>query len=412
EMLNGNSGIWEDRLAAVSEKQQILLRPSDQALILKVALLDYLSPAGHRFSYHIEGLDIRETQLEGNTVRLDGLPYGRFRLVIEARPASGFGTFSTLSIPLMVAAPFWRTWWFLAVVLAALAVLTFALIRLRTRQLRKQKARLEQEVAVRTAEILIQNQWLEDVNATKDRLFSIISHELKDHVISFLGIAQKVNYLLKKNQPERLLQLGDHIEQSARNLEGLLSNLLHWALSQRNGMISSPEPVSLKKLTEETLAVFQSTAGLKGVRFETCVPAEAVVFADKIALATVLRNLVANAIKFSPQDGLVHVWADQTEPGSVELTVQDYGIGIPADKLEKLFAIYQNKSTFGTAGERGSGLGLALCQSLVGMNNGTIHVKSEVGKGTRVRVNLPATEMEERDLKMDIGKLEIEKLSA
>lgn len=236
--------------------------------------------------------------------------------------------------------------------------------------------------------IAAQNQQLEQLNRTKDRIFSIIGHDLRKPAIAFRGIAQKVNYLLKKQDYATLERFGNEIENDALALNQLTDNLLNWALTQKNVMPYNPQALQVAAIVEEEMALFQKAAAEKKVTLASDVPEGLSVFADVNALRTIIRNLLDNAIKYTPEDGRVEIAAKDGAEG-VKIVVSDTGIGMPESKLKDIFLLREGKSEKGTAGEKGAGLGLQLVHELVQLNRGAIEVASRPGLGTRFEVRMP-----------------------
>jgi len=233
-----------------------------------------------------------------------------------------------------------------------------------------------------------QNQQLQQINETKDRLFAIIGHDLRKPAIAFKGITKKVNYLLRKNDFETLEALGDSIERDASNLNLLTENLLKWALTQRDVMPYQPTSLNLKPLVEDTLSPFSRSLENKSQELLIDIPEHAVVYSDANALSTIIRNLVDNAIKFTPEGGQIKVRTVE-ENGKIRLDVENTGQGIAEDQLKKLFLLQKDNSQTGTAGEKGSGLGLHLAQELAKLNKSRLMVKSQRGERTVFSLGLP-----------------------
>jgi signal transduction histidine kinase/Flp pilus assembly protein TadD len=238
--------------------------------------------------------------------------------------------------------------------------------------------------------IATQNQQLEQLNQTKDRIFSIIGHDLRKPAIAFRGITQKVNYLLKKQDYATLERFGHEIESDALALNQLTDNLLSWALTQKNIMPYNPQTVGVAQIVADEMSIFNKTAAEKRIELVSEVPADLSVFADVNALRTIIRNLLDNAIKYTPEGGRVEMAAVEEADG-VKIVISDTGIGIPDEKIKDIFLLRGGKSEKGTANEKGAGLGLHLVNELVRLNKGTIEVASQLGRGTKFGVVMPAS---------------------
>lgn len=229
---------------------------------------------------------------------------------------------------------------------------------------------------------------LNQLNQTKDRIFSIIGHDLRKPAIAFRGITQKVNYLLKKQDYTTLERFGNEIENDALALNQLTDNLLNWALTQKNVMPNNPQQVEVADIVADEMAVFKKTAAEKRIQLVSEVPRGLLVFADPYALRTIIRNLLDNAIKYSCEGGRVEIVVEDGAEG-VKIVISDTGVGIPESKLKDIFLLREGKSEKGTAGEKGAGLGLHLVHELVQLNRGAIEVASSPGQGTRFEVRMP-----------------------
>lgn len=229
---------------------------------------------------------------------------------------------------------------------------------------------------------------LQELNTTKDKFFAIIAHDLRRPALTFRGISKKVNYLIQKQEFATLNLLGEQLEKSAFSLNNLLDNLLNWALQQRNVLPYAPQSFDVEEATEEIYELFQPIAADKNIDLQFDISADTKIFTDINAFTTIVRNLLDNAIKYTPSDGLVQFKA-VPEADEVKLNIIDNGVGIKKTNIPRLFDFQKNKSTQGTKGEKGSGLGLTLVRDLVELNKGTIRVWSEVSKGTIFEIILP-----------------------
>jgi len=237
-------------------------------------------------------------------------------------------------------------------------------------------------------EIARQKESLEKLNATKDRFFGIIAHDLRNPVISFQGIAKLIDSYLKKGKTEKISELSGKIQHSVNNLNQLLDNLLNWASSQTSALPYNPEPLAVSRIIDESISLFSDTADAKQIIISSNVDAEVMIYADRNGVSTIFRNLINNAVKFTPEGGKIKI-AAELDGNNVKVVTTDNGVGIDQSKISSLFQLSNNKSTQGTSGEKGTGLGLVLCQEFAKVNKGLIWVESELSKGSSFYVSIP-----------------------
>ncbi|WP_258101781.1 tetratricopeptide repeat-containing sensor histidine kinase [Marinoscillum pacificum] len=238
----------------------------------------------------------------------------------------------------------------------------------------KQKSRTSQE--------------LERLNQTKDKFFSIISHDLRGPVSSFMGISRMIKFLVEAKETDQLLEIADDIDDSVERLSALLDNLLNWAMQQQGHFPNVPEKVSLNDMADEIVKTLKNMAQGKLIDLKADISESIDLWVDRNTTMTILRNLVSNALKFTPETGAVMIQAYSKHDRAI-IKIKDTGVGISQDKLENLFKLQDKKSTYGTAGEKGLGLGLQLVYEFIEMNQGRIDVSSEEGKGTTFEISLP-----------------------
>ena len=229
---------------------------------------------------------------------------------------------------------------------------------------------------------------LKELNATKDKFFSIIAHDLKNPFNNILGFSELLKEEVRDNDLDAIEQYSEMIYSSAHQTFRLLENLLDWANSHRGHMIFSPEILSLKEIVADITDNLKQFAVKKDISFENTIIEEIEVQADKNMLKSVLRNLITNAIKFTPKNGNI-VLSSAIHDHHVEISVKDNGIGMDELTREQLFRLDVNHSTLGTNDEKGTGLGLLLSKEFVQQHNGNIYVESEPGIGSTFKVVLP-----------------------
>jgi len=237
---------------------------------------------------------------------------------------------------------------------------------------------------------LIQSQGkLQQANATKDKFFSIIAHDLKNPFNIILGFAD----LLLQNHKEYDEDTRESVIKTIYDISlktfNLLENLLAWSKTQTGKIPFSPKVIDLQTLTEDCISLFKEIADKKRIKLATMVSEDLSVYADRDMVATVLRNLVINGIKFTPREGRVSVRANKTNNDMMLIEVKDTGIGISPEKIGAIFSIDRAWSEPGTEEETGTGLGLFLCKEFVEKNGGKIWIESEVSVGTSFFFTLP-----------------------
>lgn len=261
----------------------------------------------------------------------------------------------------------------------------------------QQNQELEGKVQSRTKqlqeaveELQVSEDSLDRLNKTKDHFFALIAHDLRGPVASFQGLANMVQYQISKQQKDKAQEMMAQVDESASQLNALLDNLLQWAQTQIGGKSFQPTTIALYPMIQDIQQVYAGTAIAKGVKTEIDLQNESIsVYADYSAMATVIRNLWSNALKFT-EEGVISFRARE-EGHETILIMSDTGVGIPAEKLERLFEIDPQKSSQGTRGEKGNGLGLLLCKEFIEQHGGTIRVESTLGKGTSIYLTLPTT---------------------
>ena len=230
---------------------------------------------------------------------------------------------------------------------------------------------------------------LKQLNASKDRFFSIIAHDLRNPFTAVLGFADILAKDAHELNPDEIKEFSSGLYSQSKAIFDLLENLLDWSRIQTGRMEYNPENINLCEFVKELMSVFSSLLSQKNIGLNINCDPGIKVFADENMLSTVFRNLTSNAIKFTNEAGSIFIDAKELDDKFVEVSVRDTGVGIPLDAREILFNIDVHISTKGTNNEEGTGLGLILCKDLVNKNGGEIHLESEVGKGTTFKFTIP-----------------------
>ncbi len=229
---------------------------------------------------------------------------------------------------------------------------------------------------------------LKEANQSKDRLFAIVAHDLRSPLSAFQVIAKQIDYYLRKNQPEQIREFAHNLDNAGKNLSHLLDNLLNWALSQQEKIHVEFKNTDLQKSIEHVCQHYQNLALVSEISLEYEVHPNLMISTDANILQTILRNLISNALKYTPQGGKVQVLV-QEFPKKIQISVSDTGIGMPASMVSRLFTDQQVLSTRGLRSEKGTGFGLPLVHQFVQTIGGKITVESQENIGTRFLISLP-----------------------
>lgn len=227
-------------------------------------------------------------------------------------------------------------------------------------------------------------------NKTKDKFFSIISHDLKGPFYALLELSKILHKDYKKLDKDEVEFYINSIHNTSKNTYNLLENLLTWSRTQLDKIEFSPEVINVKTLVKDVALLSQPILEKKGISLIDTTQLDMTVYVDKNMISLVLRNLIMNAIKFTDNNGKIVVGYKKIEKQDfIEISLIDSGIGIPNDKILDLFKITSNKSTPDTENKKGTGLGLILCKEFIDKHGGKIWAESEVGKGSKFVFTLP-----------------------
>ena len=229
---------------------------------------------------------------------------------------------------------------------------------------------------------------LQELNATKDRVFSVIAHDLRGPVGALKSLSDVLVDNLHALSPDKIAQSLAVFNQQSSSAYAVLDNLLIWARSQQGVIDYKPKSQAMAAAIEPAIALLQNMAQEKDIDLISEVSPDLIAYFDIDLIAIVIRNLVNNAIKFTRPGGIIRLTSEVHE-GRCTIAVVDNGVGINANVLKTLFDKTSTSSTFGTNNEKGSGLGLKLCQEFVELHQGRLSVESEAGKGSTFSFTLP-----------------------
>jgi signal transduction histidine kinase len=237
-------------------------------------------------------------------------------------------------------------------------------------------------------EIEQQRKKLHELNASKDKFFSIIAHDLKNPIAGFLGLTEVMAMDMKSFSDEEKQEFINLLYDSSKQLHSLLENLLQWSRAQTGRLSFKPRKLQAHKIISDNFSLLNANAEVKNIELINDVDPNMEVWADADMVNTIIRNLLTNAMKFSHKNSTVKI-TSEPEDKFLSICIVDSGVGISENELEKLFKIGYNASKPGTANEEGTGLGLILCKEFAKRNGGDVRVKSEVNKGSTFSLTLP-----------------------
>ncbi|HEY3370975.1 MAG TPA: two-component regulator propeller domain-containing protein [Prolixibacteraceae bacterium] len=355
------------------------------------------------YTYKLEGFDKDWVNAgKERAASYTNLNPGKYTFRVKAKYENGDWNNSETTIELIVHPAWWMTLLFKILLSLLIVAMIFTYIHLRIKRLQNQRERLTELVDERTREIqnkkellisqaLIlqeQNDQLKELNATKNKLFSIIGHDLRGPFNVILGFQNiLVNDYNNCSEAERI-EMVKKTYSTSQKVYSLVENLLNWSRIQTEGIQYNPVQFDVKEIIHR-LDLYLNIAEAKGIDLANQVPQGLVAFADINLLQTILRNLISNAIKFTPEGGTIQIKASE-QNNVIQISIIDSGIGMSQNQVGNLFKAENNQTRSGTNGEKGSGLGLFLCKEFIEKNMGTITVESQAGKGSTFSFTLPA----------------------
>jgi ligand-binding sensor domain-containing protein/signal transduction histidine kinase len=374
----------------VTYMEEIILDYRHRFFSVEFAALNNLQTGDLRYSYMMENLDTDWNRASTrNYVSYTNMKAGTYVLKVVAENTDGFISDPPMVLRIVITPPIWLSWWFIlleVLVSTAIVVMVYIyLLKSRTNRLLKHQ---NQQISQANEALKRSEKNLMELNATKDKFFSIISHDLKNPFSSLLSISDLMVESFDDTERDDHKAGFKKINESVKHLLDLLENLLTWSRSQRGRIKYDPVKFNLSNLVQENINVHKLLAEKKGIMLVSSKPDEVYAYGDRDMINSVIRNLVTNAVKFTDRDKKVEI---QLKPGDkeIEVSVVDEGIGIPREQVNKLFRIDEKFKSTGTAGEKGTGLGLIICREFVEKNGGEITVKSAPGKGSVFSFTVP-----------------------
>ncbi len=367
----------------ISEAKEIKLNWNQRVFSFSFVAINYTYPEKNQYAYILHGFEKNwnYTDATRRYVTYTNLDPGEYTFRVKATNNDGVWNENGVGLKILILPPFWMTFWFRLIVILSVILIIVYLFISRVRHLRSQKERLEKMVELKTKE-------LNELNASKDKFFSIIAHDLKNPFNTIIGFSDMLIDEINSGNIVAMAKYAEMINTSAVQTMRLLENLLEWANSQRGKVVFNPVPIKLQALFKEEFRILNDMAIEKNIDLQWSISEALIIVADKNMIKTVLRNLISNAIKFTHKYGNVNV-GTKIDNNNIIVSVADNGIGMTKETINKLFRIDADLSTRGTENEKGTGLGLFLCKEFVEKHGGKIWVESEEGKGSIFSFSIP-----------------------
>ncbi len=370
----------------------LYLKHTDNNFSIDFFCVDLDNVENVHYHYKLAGFNNEWTNAyDTRRANYTNLQPGTYTFQVKANTVNANSNFYTKPLTIIIKHPWWQTWWCKAALFVLFFSSIFFFTFLKEKQMREKQTKLEELVQERTEELqhqkeslVIQNKRLDDAIDTKNKILSVIAHDLRNPLAALVGNITILNDETdSKSTPKIRL-----IYQSAKTLQAQMENLLDWAKLQNQTLFYSPADTSVAALTKESLTILQDLLKKKNISTRISNHCQKTAYIDRRMINSVFRNILTNAIKYSFEDGTIEITISESE-NFIEWSVQDHGVGMPQERTSKIFKKGFLKSTYGTNNEKGSGLGLKICQQFISVNNGEIAINSNEGKGTTVTVKIP-----------------------
>ncbi len=342
----------------------------------------------NKYYYQLENFD-ENWVFAGNknSATYTGLKHGAYIFKVKSVSPDGVEEVQHAAINIDINAPFWMKWWFYTGIVALAGLGTYIAIDRRLKQTKAIKLLLEKEIERRTHELKKSKDELSDLNQKKDFIFSILSHDLRAPLTTLEGFLGLLVEHYEQMTPKEIKAHATSIKNSVGKSLDLIDNTLYWSLSQMGNVNYNPMTVSVTDLFEKVKGLYNLTAKKKTIKLTFDINEDLYITADENMSYIILRNLVSNALKFTPKRKAVNVKAYK-ENDFVAIEVIDEGVGITPESIGKLFDKKPNLSKRGTSNEKGAGLGLILCKKFIELHKGEISATSN-GSHTKFKVTFP-----------------------
>lgn len=368
----------------ISETEQINLNHNQSVITFHFGVMDYTKQNKNKHAYMLENFDKTWTYC-GNrkSATYTNLDPGKYIFRVKGANNDGVWNEEGTSLNITILPPWWATWWFRVMLYVGITILILSGFFIRISVLNKQKRKLEETVEIRTKE-------LASINTTKDKLFSIIAHDLRNPFNIILGYSDLLLNNYADFDDETMLEILTDLNYSGKSAFSLLENLLNWARTQREVIEFSPEEISISSFIDDILDEINAFSKRKSIQVKNNIAnVDIVAFADENMMQLIFRNIISNAIKFSKAESEINIDIHKVGHAFITFSIADKGKGMDASKMKTLFNMVDEKPSKGTEGEKGSGLGLILVKEFVEKHGGKVWVESQLQKGSTFFFTIP-----------------------
>ncbi len=416
---------------AIGKAEEIHLAYFQNVITLGFESNNYIAHSNNQFAYKLEGFDKDWAYVKDiHYATYTNLPPGKYFFKVKSVNNDGVWNDDPKVLIISIIPPWYKRNFVRFLLFLTLLIIVFILIKIRTRHLQVQQIILEDQVEEKTKELQesngelqaqadylkelnqrleerqkkiedqaiklkiqsvnlkVANSQLNGLNATKDRLFSVIAHDLLSPFNSILGLTEVFKSAQDDMGEKERVTLAQNIHSSAQRVHSLLQNLLMWSRSQTRSVKFNPQVINLKRIVAEITDLLEDSLYLKNLKCIVKIPGDLELNADIDMLSTIIRNLLSNAVKFSHPDESIIISAIPSK-SKVTFSITDKGVGLPPKAAKKIFTDDNVHSKAGTHGEKGSGLGLIICKDFVEKHKGKIWMESDEGKGTTFYFTIP-----------------------
>ena len=371
----------------------VTVPPNQRDITISFVALNYFNQSSAEYQFQLEGFDKNwKNSFERREAQYTNLDPGEYIFKVRAFTSPNQVDSSYVSLTIVIEPPFYSTWWFRIILFILFGLLITAVIKLRVASLQKNKINLEFLVQSKTETLRVREEQLLLANRTKDKLFSIIGHDLRSPFTALMGyteiLGEEYNDLSDSDRKGFI----SRIHASLHGLLSLIDNLLTWSRLNQSRITPDLQVIQLHQLISSVIVSQSLAAERKNISINLLCDEQIAAYADHNLTDAVIRNLLSNATKFTPQGGSITITCLQESDQYVRIEVADTGLGLSPERVDEILQTENFVSTNGTEEEKGTGLGLNLCKRFVRIMHGKFLLSSEPGKGSVFSILLPSSE--------------------